>query len=371
VSHDDGANWESLRLNMPTVAIADIAFAGDDLVVGSLGRSAYILDDLTPVREMSAAIAAQPAHLFEPLPAVRWIYAAAPEGSGDGATSNPPKGLNVTYYLAAEPENDITLEVLDASGNVIRTLGSKLEAPFLPPEHPDARPGREEKADLTKKKGMNRAAWDLAYEGARRIPGATNDAGNVNVAPLAAPGDYELRLTVDGKSYTAAARILPDPRSDATIENIRLQIAFLLEVRDVLNSLSDDAVNIRAIREQLDAHQARLKDDPRAARLVRLGEEASEKLHQVELALYNPNAEVNYDILAGREGGAKLYSRFGWLYTTSLEHNGPPTQGQREVAAELTRLYEDSKAELGRIQTEELEQLNSLAEEVGVDFVIN
>ncbi len=371
VSHDDGASWESLRLNMPTVAIADIAVAGDDLVVGSLGRSAYILDDLTPVREMSDDIAAEPAHLFTPVAAVRWIYAGEPEGSGDGAMSNPPKGLNVTYYLAEEPEDDITLEILDSNGNVIRTLSSKLEDPYLPDDHPDVNPNRERSADLSKKQGMNRAAWDLAYEGARRIPDTTNDAGNVNVAPLAAPGDYELRLSVGGRQFTAMATVLPDPRSDATVDNIRLQIAFLLDVRDILNMMSDDAVNIRVIREQLEAHQARLKDDPRAARLVELGEEASAKLHEIELALYNPNAKVNYDILAGRDGGAKLYSRFGWLYKTSLGHNGPPTQGQQEVARELTALYEDSKAELGRIQTEDLQQLNSLAGEIGVDYVVH
>ena len=89
VSHDDGTSWESLRLNMPTVAIADLAVAGDDLVVGSLGRAAYVLDDLTPLREMSSVKASDTAYLFKPLDAIRWIYGSGQEGGDSGSTSNP------------------------------------------------------------------------------------------------------------------------------------------------------------------------------------------------------------------------------------------------------------------------------------------
>ena len=369
LSHDDGESWESLRLNMPTVAIADLVVAGDDLVVGTLGRSAYILDDLTPVREMSDAIASESAHLFAPLPAVRWTIASSPEGSTDGAMSNPPRGVSITYNLASETEDEITLEVLDSNGQLVRSLSSKLEDPYLAADHPDASPDREREPDLSKNKGLNRTSWNLAYEGAKRIPGSTNDAGNVNKGPTAPPGNYALRLTVNGKSYSQAVQVLIDPRSNASVENIKAQTAFLLEVRDLISSISEDAVSIRGIGKQLDAHQARLKDEPRAARLLELGKATSAKLREVELVLYNPDAKVNYDILAGREGGAKLYSRLGWLYLTSMDHFGPPTQGMQEVSKELTALYQKTKTEFESIQSEELQQLNSLAREIGVEFV--
>ena len=371
VSHDDGASWESLRLNMPTVAIADLAVAGDDLVVGSLGRAAFVLDDLTPIREMSDAIADAEAHLFKPLDAIRWTYASEPEGGRSGATDNPPEGVTFTYHLAEEPEEDLLLVILNKDGNVIRTLSSVLEEPYLAPDHPDARPDQDRKADLSSNKGMNRASWDLTHQGATRIPGSTNDAGNVNVGPKVAPGDYRVRLTVGGEDYEQMFTVLPDPRSDAPIENILAQIAFLLEVRDRITSISDDAVLIRATREQLDTHQARLSDESRAERLLSLGKSASEALRKVELAIYSPDAIVNYDILAGRHGGAKLYSRYGWLYKTSLGHMGPPTQGMTEVESELTTLYAESQAELERILSEEIARINSLAAELGVDYVVN
>ncbi len=89
----------------------------------------------------------------------------------------------------------------------------------------------------------------------------------------------------------------------------------------------------------------------------------------IENTLYNPNAKVNYDILAGRDGGVKLYSRSGWLYLTALGHSGPPTQGMREVNSEQAALYEQSKAELNRLIDEELKQLNDLAAEIGVNYL--
>ncbi|MGI9234765.1 MAG: WD40/YVTN/BNR-like repeat-containing protein, partial [Woeseiaceae bacterium] len=369
VSRDDGKRWESLRLNMPTVAIADMVVAGDDLVVGTLGRSAWILDDLTPIREMSPQITKAPVHLFPPRPAIRWTYAAGPDGSEAGKTSNPPKGVIVTYHLAEKPEGEVVLEVLDRDGKLIRRLSSDLEPPYVAPDHPNAKPGQERKPDLEAVAGMNRAAWDLTFEGAARIPGSTNDAGNVNVGPLVVPGEYRLRLTVAGQSVVRPVTVLPDPRSNATVENLQAQTDFLIDVRDRISNITRDAEKLRDIRDQLEARHKAMSDDPRASRLLTLGKDALEKVVAIEKTLYNPNAKVNYDILAGRDGGAKLYSRAGWLYRTALDHNGPPTQGMREVNGELAALYEQSQSALSRLLDEDLSELNDLAEELGVKYL--
>jgi len=371
VSHDDGTNWESLRLNMPTVAIADLAVAGDDLVVGSLGRAAYVLDDLTPLREMSSVKVSDTAYLFKPLDAIRWIYGSGQEGGDSGSTSNPDRGVTLTYHLAAEPDEDISLEILNQAGDVVRTLSSVAEEPYLAPDHPDASPDQESSADLSKNEGLNRASWNLTHEGATEIPGSTNDAGRVNYGPMVIPGTYTARLIVGNETFEQAVTVLPDPRSDAPIENLRAQNEFLLTIRDRISAIAEDAVRIRAIRNQLDAHHARLGDDPSATRLVSLGEEAQDAMRQVELAIYNPDAEVNYDILRGEHGGAKLYSRYGWLYGSSMDHKGPPTQGMSEVDAELIALYEEAKAELERILSEDIGRINSLAGELGVDYIVN
>ncbi|NNF40017.1 MAG: glycosyl hydrolase [Woeseiaceae bacterium] len=369
VSRNEGRNWESLQLNMPTVAIADMVVTGDDLVVGTLGRSAWILDDLTPIREMSADIAKKPVHLFAPRPAIRWTYAAAPDGSTAGKASNPAKGAIFSYHLAEPPDTEVVLEILDGDGEIIRRLSSEPEPPYLPADHPDADPEQKQEAALEAVAGFNRGSWDLAFEGARRIPGSTNDAGNVNVGPLVPPGEYRVRLTVADTRVEQPLTVLSDPRSTATLPNLKAQSKFLLEVRDRISSITADAERLRSLREQLEVRHKALADDPRASRLVTLGENALEKITGIEKRLYNPNAEVNYDILAGRDGGAKLYSRFGWLYRTALDHNGPPTQGMREVNDELSALYEESKLALQQLLDEELGQLNDLAEEMGAGYL--
>jgi len=323
------------------------------------------------VREMSPSIARTPGHLFEPLDTIRWTYASAPEGGGAGGTDNPPRGVTFSYYLAAEPEEDISLAILKKEGSVIRTLSSMAEEPFLAPDHPDASPDQESKADLTKNKGMNRTSWDLTHEGATEIPGSTNDAGRMNHGPMVVPGEFIARLTVGGATYDQPFNVLPDPRSEAPLENLRAQNAFALALRDRVSAIAEDAIRIRDIREQLDTHESRLGDKAAAARLLQLGKDAKAALREVDLKLYSPDAEVLYDVLAGREGGAKLYSRYGWLYDLSMDHNGPPTQGMTEVDSELLVLYEEAKAELERIIAEDISQINALASELGIDHVIH
>jgi hypothetical protein len=163
--------------------------------------------------------------------------------------------------------------------------------------------------------------------------------------------------------------VLPDPRSDATVANLTTQIDFLLEVRDRISAITADAVYLRSVREQLETHHKALSDDPRASRLLTLGEAALEEISRIEKLLYNPNAEVNYDILRGVDGGAKLYSRSGWLYLTAFDHNGPPTQGMDEVNSEHAALHDQARENLRRFINEDLQRLNDLAGELGTQYL--
>jgi photosystem II stability/assembly factor-like uncharacterized protein len=370
VSHNDGDDWESLRLNMPTVAIADLVVAGDDLVIGSLGRSAWILDDLTPVRQMSKDIAGEPVHLFPPLTATRWSIDSSPEGSSAGATANPSQGATFTYHLKEQSEAPVKLEVLDASGAVVRTLSSVVKPPYVPEDHPDYAPGEDPKAELTTVAGFNRAEWDLEYDGAIPIPDSTNDAGDMEVGPVVTPGHFTVRLTAAGMSVEQPLTVRADPRSEAPVTDIAAQTAFLLQVRDRISAVAADAVRARSIRQQLQAHHERLADTPDKQSLVTAGEAVLGKIDAVEKLLYNPNAKVNYDILAGRDGGAKLYSRLGWLYKTSLDHTGPPTQGMQEVFAELSELFAAADSALEKIISDDLAKLNEMAAGMGIEYIV-
>ena len=303
VSFDDGVTWDSLRLNMPTVAVVDLVVAGDDLVVGTLGRSAWILDDLTPLREANEAIAGDDARLLPPRTAVGWHQISrwrAPLGDDAGAGENPPPGALITYWLAEAPEQPVELEVLDAEGTVVRTLSSVLEPQYTTPDHPDWSPSSDPEPALTAEAGFNRAAWDLTYEPARWVAGSRTDVGGPGPAPPAPPGEYTLRLSVDGTVHTQPLVVEPDRRSTATPEQREAQLRFLLGVRDEMSHIVDLVETIRSVRGQIEAHVERLSGDAGAAPVVEMGHELARGLTAVEEALHNPEAEVGYDILAGR-----------------------------------------------------------------------
>ncbi|MGH8496136.1 MAG: WD40/YVTN/BNR-like repeat-containing protein [Gammaproteobacteria bacterium] len=370
VSRDGGDGWETLQLNMPTVAIADMVVAGDDLLVGTLGRSAWILDDLAPVRQISPEIRESDVHLFAPSPTVRWHYTSAPNEYTAGAGDNPPEGALITYFLQEEPEDEITLEVLDAGGSVIRKLSSKMEEPYTTEDHPDWDPETELEAELEAVAGMNRAAWNLAHEGPKRIEDARSDVGDPGDGPKVLPGTYTLRLNVAGRSYEQPVEVRPDPRVKTDVEDLREQTDFNLDVRDRMSEIAAMVNTIRSLREQIESHNERLERRAAAEALVDTGEQAAAKLDTIENALHNPDATVDYDILAGRSGGAKLYSRYGWLFDGSLEHDGPPTQGMREVSADLDRELAEQRAALDELLREDVGRLNAMAAERNISYVI-
>jgi len=370
VSRDDGDSWESLRLNMPTVSVVDLAVAEDDLVVGTLGRSAWILDDLTPVRDISPEISATAEYLFEPLPAVRWRYASSAYGNSAGAGANPPKGSIINYHLKEKPEGEVTLEVLDADGELIRRLSSKLKTPYTPEEHTDRSPTAKPEPELKAEAGLNRASWDLAYGEPKWVHGSRIDTGTPRPGPLALPGEYTLRLTVDGRVSTQSLRVELDPRSSASATDLQQQHDFAVGVRRQMATIVEMAETIRALREQVKDRNTRLAADPNASELVDLGKKFIAHLDAVEEKIHNPYAEVDYDVLGGRHGGAMLYSRLSWLFMTAGDHDGPPTQGMLEVAADLEGQLEEQKAALDALLADDLVRLNELAKQRDVPYVL-
>ncbi len=358
VSRDDGIKWESLRLNMPTVSVVDLAVTENDLVVGTLGRSAWILDDLTPVREMTDAVKAAGAHLFPPTPAIRWHYEAkwGVYGSPDGKADNPPRGLSMTYYLAKKPEKPIQLEVLDREGRVVRTLKSEVEPPYTAPDHPDWDPTEELKPALTTEAGFNRAAWDLTLQPVRwtlssRIEGAPG-------GPWALPDAYIIRLTVGDQVLTQPARIEPDPRSRVSPTELGAQFAYEVELRGRLARIADLISAIQSVRGQVNGYRTRFEG---SADVEAQCDRVLEKLAAIENVLHHPKSEVGYDILAGREGGAKIAPQLNWLAGGAATHGGPPTQGMTDVAGRIAKTFAEQQAAFKQIVVEDISALNEAA----------
>jgi hypothetical protein len=221
VSFDDGAHWQPLQLNLPQSPIHDLLIKDDDLVVATHGRSFWVLDNITPLRQINAQLAQTDVTLYQPQTALRLHY---PEeiDKRQPAGDNPPAGAIIDYYFKAAPKDEVTLDILDREGKLVRHLSSKEKGEAAqPPEWPD----RVERAKtIPANEGMNRFAWDLRYDDPVQIPGAFY-SGSGPKGPLALPGDYQVKLTVAGKSQTAPLHLTIDPRTKGSEGPLQKQFA--------------------------------------------------------------------------------------------------------------------------------------------------
>jgi photosystem II stability/assembly factor-like uncharacterized protein len=368
-SPDDGATWKELKLNLPTVAVHDLVVKGDDLVVGTHGRSIWILDDLTPLREWSKDVEAKAVHLFTAHPAVRWRHDGPISSQVKAPGQNPPGGAVFHYWLKDEAKGEVVLEILDEKGAVVRKLTSREIQPDTPKDDPDPGWDESEKKPLPKAAGLQRAVWDLRHEGATPIKPAKIDSGDPAEGPMALPGTYTARLTVGGESFTTPVDVRLDPRVAVSRADLEEQTAFALLLREDLNRLSSIVRDLRSVREQVKARTASLKDRPGAAPLVESADALAAKCDALEERLHNPKAEISYDILA-MPGGAKLYSRLAPLYSWAHDGDGRPTQGMREVYAELKKELDALAAEWKAVVDTDLPALNARARDLAPDFVV-
>ncbi len=241
VSFDDGDNWQSLMLNLPNTSYRDMVIKDNDLVVGTYGRSFWILDDMSPLRQLTREVASAPAYLFKPGDAVRVrrnVNGDTPFPPEVPHAENPPLGAIIYYHLSSKPAGDITLEILDAKGHVVRHMSSAPIPPLNepPPVLPDF--WLEKPKPMPTEIGTNRVNWNIRYDNPPAFthnyeinanPGETPASPE---GPLAMPGVYTARLTVDGHSYSQSFTVRNDPRSPASAVELGLQHALQMKLYD-------------------------------------------------------------------------------------------------------------------------------------------
>jgi photosystem II stability/assembly factor-like uncharacterized protein len=369
-SPDDGRTWRSLKLNLPTVAVHDLVVKEDNLVVGTHGRSIWILDDLQPVRELTDAIVKAPLHLFPVADAVRWRTGGGSWAYSHARFSNPPSGASIYYSLAEKPQGELKIEILDAGGRLVRTLSSVPREPDYSHEYDDPQTFKD--AALPTAPGVQRAAWDLAWEGARKIKGGKIDTGDPTSGPRAVPGDYTVRLSVDGRTLTQPLRIVPDPAGSLSTGELEAQLAFSLRVRDAISKLTDQVNLLRSVREQIQARATALqgrKSQSAVAELLTASTAVVSRADALEARLHNPTAEISYDILAMR-GGARLYSRLSPLLLWAIEADGAPTAGMRQVLEEQEKELAGLEREVQALLGTDVGAINERASKLGLGFVV-
>ncbi|MCU1240549.1 MAG: hypothetical protein JWO71_1275 [Candidatus Acidoferrum typicum] len=332
VSFNDGEQWQPLQLNLPLSPVNDLLVKNSDLIVATHGRSFWVLDDITPLEQYSQDVTQDAAHLFTPAAASHTLFRGSFFGRSANTGQNPPAGAVIDYWLKSslkKPDEkkesekksgqkeqaqsagakegaaksdaksddseppQITLDILDASGKVIRHFPKKEEdgeqdEGFGAPDHTAGK--------LPAEGGLNRFVWDLDYEGATKVPHAPLWGGSTG-GPRALPGTYQVKLTVLGKSYTAQLEIKADPRLAVTQADLEKQFALLIKIRDKVTETDDTINQIRDLREQMNAINKRLKNDPRAKAIADAGKSLDKKMAEVEEALIQTKAKSGQDVL--------------------------------------------------------------------------
>ncbi len=369
VSFDDGANWQPLRLNLPATSVRDLVIHKDDLVAGTHGRSFWILDNLTPLREISASTAGHAATLFKPQIAYRIrrdTNTDTPLPPEFPAGKNPADGAMIDYTLGAGLKGPVTVEILDANDKLVRRYSSddppqsetrKLNVPlyWVRPPHP-----------LSAAPGMHRLVWDLHYptiEGLNRNYPIAAIAGDTPLAPRgvrAMPGEYTVRLTAGGQSLSQPLTLEMDPRVEASQSDLRQQFELETAIASALTQDGRALEQAGALLEGIAKALAAERTSSAIQELRNLDQEAA----QIE----GTPGGYQGTVLAGADGRslARLHSGLAAVYAAVDSADAAPTTAQRQALQDLQSALAGTLDAWQALRSRGLPVLNRELQKVGL-----
>jgi photosystem II stability/assembly factor-like uncharacterized protein len=369
VSFDDGKAWTSLRNDMPPAPAYGLQVQPvfHDLVLATYGRGIWILDDVTPLEQLTDDVRAESVHLFAPRPAYRFQNV---EGRGAVSGSelrarNPPYGASIDYWLGSEPgSSTAAIEILDAEGKLVRKL------------------------DGGKKQGINRVWWDLRYPDRKdpvlRVPPPGKDwvevsekvgrspitwSSGFKSGPKAIPGTYTVRLTVGDTVQTQSLEVLKDPHSDGTVSDIREQVTLSLRLQEEFDRLVEAIEKIEWVRKQTDDLTHSVQGTPAESAIRAQVDLMDEGIVSVE------NRFVDVELAGGREDSfrnpMRLYGRYlEIMHELDGSSDYPPTAQQREVADLLRDRLAQATEALGQFLQNDLARLREVVRQQNLDVSI-
>jgi hypothetical protein len=347
VSWDDGAQWQPLSQNLPVVQVSDLVVAGNDLVIGTHGRSFWVMRDVTPLREMSATVAEADVYLFNPVDTYRGI----------------DNGVQVRYYLSED--SDVTLEFLDEAGSVIETYqgDATVEERSAGEGRGRRRFGGGEAPRPSGKAGAHTFMWDLRYPGYVDFEGMIFWSGN-NQGPVVLPGTYTVRLTAGGQTIERPFNVELDPRSEpVTVAQLQAQLDLAIEIRDKVTEANQAVIDIRQIKGEVDDRQGQTS----SSEIHEQGDVVKDKLSGVESEIYQVRNESRQDPL---NFPIKINNKLAALLNGVSRSDFPPTDQSRQVFERLDGLLQEEMVRLRLIIDQDLARLNELLREEGLDPIM-
>jgi len=399
VSFDDGGHWQSLQLNLPQCPVHDLIVKNGDLAIATHGRSFWILDDLSPLRQFTPEIASESVHLFKP----RAAYVPGLGGGGFGPRGaigqNPPGGVIIDYELKNPPSESkpgssgggtadqganrqganaasqaggnesekrpgaasVKIEIDDSAGHVVRQYPPK----GAEEEGPSEFPGFGPRNNVPAEKGLNRFTWDLHYEAATRVPGSAH-WGGFGGWPQVLPGAYQIKLTVEGHTYTEPVEVKLDPRLKVPLADLEKQLDLALKIRDRVTADHDAVNQIRGVRTQLTALEQRLGGDPHSKPLIDSAKALDKTMTAVEEKLMQTKSKSSEDPL---NFPVKLDDRMGALGGAVESADAAPTEQDYAVFDLVNKELEQALTEWRDLRAHDLAAFNAQAAKAGVAVI--
>ena len=359
-SYDAGDHWLPLQNNLPHAPVSGIVVQEhfNDLVISTYGRGFWILDDLTPLQQLTTDVSSAVSHLFVPRAAYRYRPITAPSTTYDDPTvgQDPEYGASINYYLKTPARSVPTVVIADAAGRVVRTLRGSNTA------------------------GLNRLAWDLRDEPSTEVrllssplyadhivtgPAGRSAPGTPRLSILLPPGMYSVRLTVDGVSQTQPLEVRKDPNSSGTVAEIAEQTRIVAAIKQQLNTGADAVARVEAVRLQLQQVQ-RLANDAEVTRLARAFDA---RLIDVEMGLVDLRQTGT-----GQDGvrfSSKLLAKLGYLANGAAVSDFRPTNQQVDVHAILGTELSQHLAAIDAVLASELAPFNAMLKAKNLPEVVD
>ena len=363
VSFDDGSNWQSLQLNLPVAPIHDLVFKRDDLVVATHGRSFWILDDLTPLHQITDAVAKSEMFLFKPRYAYRMRGRGFPRPN---VGQNPPSGSVVCYYFKEKPKEVVTLEFLDAEGNLIRKFKSRKKEEPEPERIPPSMFQRGGPQNVPVEAGMNRFVWNMCYPDAERVPGAVLWGGMLS-GPVAVPGVYQVKLTVGEKMMMESWQWKKDLRLLTTQEEYQEQFDFLIKIRDKITEVNQAINRLRDVKKQIDVLSKKVKEHKKGKEVIEAAKMLKQKLSSAEDVLIQSKSKSRQDPL---NYPIRLDNKIAALAGIVSSADARPTDQSYEVFKELSAKADEQLTKLKDILKKDLPDFNKLVKKAEIPAII-
>ncbi len=340
ISFDDGESWHRFQLNLPPVPIHDLTIKNDNLIAATHGRSFWMIDDLTPLHQLSDAITSKDHYLFKPMPS----YRMAGSGGFRGADyrlegHNHPGGVQFYYFIKnVQDSMQAKLDIMELDGSLIKSFTNT---------------SKEKTNQLQIKSGGNRHIWDMRYEGYKTFPGMVFYSAP-NLGPKAVPGKYKARLTINGQSSEQEFEILADPRIKTTPEEFKQQFDFLISVRNKVSEAHQAILDIRKTKEDLVYLRKKFADDKIMSDKLKKYEDELTVLENNIHETRNKSSQdpINY--------GVKLNNRLAFLMVEQGEGDFPPTQQARHVKEEIVKLLDVELKQIKEVMKNNAAPVNQL-----------